>query len=1013
MRFIPLTKEEAKRSLKELVEQFEQNIDSYEQASYKESRVESDYIEKFFILLGWDVNNDNGYSELYRDVIKRENIEIEGHQKEADYAFTIGGNIVFFVEAKRPAVDIMQDKKSAYQIRNYAWNSKKPVSILTNFKNFSVYDCRIKPNEKDEPSIARIFSISFKQYIENFDFLYDTFSQLAVKKGALERYASKPNKAVSEVDDEFLRELEAWRKQLAKNIAINNSYLTLEELNYAVQKTLDRILFLRIAEDKNIETEGKLKSVSENQGIYKSLLEYFKEADAKYNSGIFDFGSDSITPNLNIDDKVLKEIIENLYYPKSPYNFKVINVEILGSAYERFLGNTLRLTASHQVKVEQKPEVRKAGGVYYTPEFVVDYIVKSTIGKIVEGKSPEQIKNVRILDMACGSGTFLVRAYQYLLDYILEYYLRDKNKYKNKIYQLPNNQYSLTTELKKQILLNNIFGVDIDSQAVEITKLSLLLKVLENETRESVNRQLKLFKERALPNLDRNIRCGNSIVDSSYFNQSSLNYNNERKQQLNPFDWDDIKNGFGYLGKVKFDVIIGNPPYVKEYTDREPFEDVKRTNLKRYYQGKMDLWYIFACKAIDLLKENGFLSYIALNNWITNSGASILRNKILSETRMLSFFDFNEFQVFKKKASNQTMVFVLQKESKIKPYYTEYYRILDKNITKNEISTYFSTKENDKIEHYKVLINPTTLVGKKINFINPKINNIINKIVSRANYFLNSKDVSTGIDVHQDFVIADHLKILKDNSIKIGDGIFVIKKDELKKLNLTEKEMQLIKPYYTTDQLHRYYGDRRNELWIIYADMNVRKNINDYPHIKEHLDKFKNVMTSDFKPYGLHRSREPKFFEGEKIMSLRKTDRPCFTYTDFSCYVSQTYFIIKPEDIDLKYLTGLLNSNLIFFWLKHKGKKQGNQLQVDKEPLLEIPIYRPDKSENAQKDEIIKLVDKIIALNKQKQTIRLDSEERTIEQEISAYENQIDKVIYKIYGLEEYAEFIDADLRSV
>lgn len=1012
MVFNPLSKDEAKLKLKELVDQFGNNLKAYESSGYKESRVESDYIEKFFILLGWDVNNDNGYSELYRDVIKRENVEIKGHHKEADYAFTIGGsNITFFVEAKKPSIDIIRSKEPAYQIRNYAWNSKKAISILTNFKDFCIYDCRIKPNEKDDSKVARIFNITFNDYLTHFDFLYDTFSQPAVKKGSLERYIEdKSKKSVSEVDDEFLKELEVWRKDLAKNIATNNSKLTISELNFAVQMILDRILFLRIAEDKAIEREDTLRNISENKNIYKKLLDYFQEADARYNSGIFDFKSDSVTLDLKIDDKTLKEIIDNLYYPKSPYNFKVINIEILGSAYERFLGNTLRLTTSHQVKVEQKPLVKKSGGIYYTPEFVVDYIIQNTIGKIIDHKTPEQIKNIRILDMACGSGTFLVRAYKYILDHNLEYYLKDKIKYKNKIYQLPNNQYSLTTDIKKKILLNNIFGVDIDYQAVEITKLSLLLKVLENETREGVNRQLKLFKERALPNLDRNIRCGNSIVDSSYFNQSSLNDTAERRQKVNAFNWNDVEHGFGYLGEVKFDVIIGNPPYVKEYTYREPFEDVKRTSLKKYYQGKMDLWYIFTCEAIDLLKDNGFHSYIALNNWITNKGASILRSKILSDTKMLSFFDFNEYQVFKKKASNQTMVFVLEKEAKIKPYETEYYRILDKDITKDEISTYFNAKENSKIEHYNVPINPQTLKGKKINFINSELNNIVSKIFDRANYSLTEENVAQGIVSPQEYVLASHLEEL-DSDIKKDDGIFVLKASEVKGLKLNQKENDIIKPFYTTNQLHRYYGDHKNELWIIYSDMTVRKNINEYPHIKEHLDKFKKVMTSDFRPYGLHRAREAKFFEGEKILALRKTDRPFFTYTNFSCYVSQTYFILKPDDINLKYLTGLLNSNLIFFWLKHKGKMQGNQLQVDKEPLLELPIYKPNKDENNSENAIVNLVDKLMDLERELQNARLELDKRTIAQQIAVCENQINKIVYKLYKIEEYSETIEKDVR--
>lgn len=266
------------------------------------------------------------------------------------------------------------------------------------------------------------------------------------------------------------------------------------------------------------------------------------------------------------------------------------------------------------------------------------------------------------------------------------------------------------------------------------------------------------------------------------------------------------------------------------------------------------------------------------------------------------------------------------------------------------------------------------------------------------------------MDVHQDFISDDHLEILKDNTIKKGDGVFIINNEEKRNLNLTKEEKDIIKPYYTTEELSRYYGDNQNKLWVIYSGINIRKNINQYPHIKEHLNKFRKIITSDFKPYGIHRAREQRFFEGEKIISLRKTNPPSFTYTDFPCYVSLTFFVIKPEGFDLKYLTGLLNSNLIFFWLKHRGKKQGNQLQVDKEPLLEIPIYEPDKSENSIESDIARLVDKIRNLEKQKQSIKLDSDKRVIEQEISAYEKQINKLVYKLYKVETYSETIENDV---
>ena len=1009
MAFIQLSKEEAKERVKALVDIFKANYEQYKLQTYKEERVMKEFIDKFFIALGWDVNNEAGDSEQFKDVINQDAIKIGTSTKAPDYAFRLGGTRIFFVEAKSPNVSIRTDSESSYQLRHYAWNSQDmPMSILTDFEEFVVYDCRIKPKVTDKADVARIAIINFKEYLDKFDEIWDVFSKQSVRNGSFEKYAksNKDKKGTSEVGDEFLKEIEGWRDNLAKNIAIRNPQLSITELNYCVQKVIDKIIFLIICEYKHIESYGKLKELGESSNIYKNLLPYFKDADDKYNSGIFDLKNDALTLNLNIDDKILKEIIINLYYPNSPYDFSIIPIEILGSVYERFLGKTIRLTASHQAKVEEKPEVRKAGGVYYTPQYVVDYIVRNTVDKVIAGKTPKQIEKIKILDSACGSGTFLVRAYSHLLDYHLNYYKENKpEKYKKEVYLYKQGQWLLTTDLKKQILLNNIFGVDIDSQAVELTKLSLLLKVLENETKENVEQQLKLFRERALPNLDKNIRCGNSVVDSTYFKQTKLTkLSQEEIQKINPFDWENTEKGFGnVLKEGKFDIIVGNPPYVKEYTNREIFEPVKLSYLSKYYQGKMDFWYLFTCHATDLLKEGGLHSYIAPNNWITNAGASILRNKIISETKILSFFDFSDYKVFKD-ASIQTMVFVLEKSKPPKTYSMNYTKILDGKISKDELRSYLATgKDGNKIEHFKVKITPAELKDRTITFTTLEFNDILDKIKEKGKYHLTEDNVAQGIVSPQESVIDSHFKTITDGSITKGEGIFVLTSDEVGKLKLTLKEKAIIKPYFTSGQLFRYEGYLKNNLWIIYSNMEVRKNIKDYPHIKEHLDKFKKVITSDFAPYGLHRAREERFFEGEKIISLRKTSEPFFTYTNFPCYVSQTYFVIKPSDINLKYLTGLLNSKLIFFWLKYKGKMQGGQLQIDKAPLLEIPIYKIDsnnKNEMKLQEDIIKNVDMIRELVKKSLDIKLESQKDLIQKQIETYKSNIDDLVYKLYGVD-------------
>jgi hypothetical protein len=286
-----------------------------------------------------------------------------------------------------------------------------------------------------------------------------------------------------------------------------------------------------------------------------------------------------LTPELAIDDKPLKDIFKNLYYPESPYEFSVLGADILGHVYEQFLGKVIRLTEGHRAKVEEKPEVRKAGGVYYTPTYIVEYIVKNTVGKIVgaalRGRpeedvwkgarprgqlTPQQISKIRILDPACGSGSFLLGAYQYLLDYHRDWYLMNgPGKYSDEIYQGFGGQWYLTTREKKRILLNNVYGVDIDPQAVEVTKLSLLLKVLEGENQDTLERQIRLFKERALPDLGSNIKCGNSLIGPDFYQGRQLNFlDSEETYRINAFDWE--KEFPEIMKRGGFDVVIGNPP---------------------------------------------------------------------------------------------------------------------------------------------------------------------------------------------------------------------------------------------------------------------------------------------------------------------------------------------------------------------------------------------------------------------------------------------------------------------
>ena len=422
-----MTTTTAPKEIVELVDRFNRNLDAYRSDEYNEARLRREFIDPFFRALGWDVDNESGAAEAYKDVIHEDSIKVGKATKAPDYSFRVGGTRKFFLEAKKPSVNVKQEPSSAFQLRRYAWSSKLPLSILSNFQEFAVYDCRIKPDQHDPAATGRILYLRFTDYLSQWGELAGVFSKDAVYKGYFDKHVevTRGTRGTAEVDSAFLGEIESWRDLLARNIALRNPNLSSRDTNFAVQNLIDRIIFLRICEDRGIEPYERLREVAVSEGVYSRLCVLFKEADERYNSGLFHFYPDAerqevpdgVSLDLQIDDRVLKGIIRNLYYPDSPYEFSVLPADILGQVYEQFLGKVIRLTAGHQAKIEDKPEVKRAGGVYYTPTYVVDYIVGQTVAQLLEGRSVKEAAKLKIVDPACGSGSFLLGAYQYLLDW--------------------------------------------------------------------------------------------------------------------------------------------------------------------------------------------------------------------------------------------------------------------------------------------------------------------------------------------------------------------------------------------------------------------------------------------------------------------------------------------------------------------------------------------------------------------------------------------------------------------
>lgn len=340
------------------------------------------------------------------------------------------------------------------------------------------------------------------------------------------------------------------------------------------------------------------------------------------------------------------------------------------------------------------------------------------------------------------------------------------------------------------------------------------------------------------------------------------------------------------------------------------------------------------------------------------------------------------------------MVYVMIKESEPSEYELRYGKLLNDNADSILISNFLGLKTNmstPNYERYTIEFNRQDFIDTYIKFIPFDVNKVVEKIKKTGNFHLSDNEIFSGIDVMQDFVSKANVEKL-GGKFEAGAGVFVISNKEKAARSWNEREIEIIKPYYTTREINRYYTNQRNQLWVLYTGTQINQSIKHYPNIKKHLDQFKNIITSVNRPYGLHRTREEKIFLGEKILSVRKCAQPSFAYVDFPCYVARTYLIIKSSRIDLKYLLGILNSKLVEFWLYQKGKLQGNLFQVDKVPLQAIPVKIGQQEEQSR---IINLVNKILATVKSE-----DYPNNPIKQaKVKEYEKEVDKIVFSLYGL--------------
>lgn len=940
----------------ELVARFQLHREEYKAARYNETQVRREFIDPLFKALGWDIDNEQGYAEAYKDVVHEDAIQVGRSTKAPDYAFRIGGVRKFFLEAKRPSTNIRDGVGPAYQLRRYAWSAKLPLSILTDFEELAVYDCRVRPQKNDKANVARIAYYTLQDYIEKWDELQNVFSREAILKGSFDRYAddNKRKRGTTEVDDAFLEELERWRAALARNIALRNPALSVRELNAAVQRTLDRIIFLRIAEDRGIETYGQLRDLVDTKGVYVELTHLFRDADARYNSGLFHFRKgdgpdetlDTFTLELQVDDKALKPILRSLYYPDSPYEFSVLPADILGHVYERFLGKIIRLKGK-RASIEEKPEVKKAGGVYYTPGYVVRYIVENTIGNVLAGTTPlrasgldNRVKNpmpLRILDPACGSGSFLIGAYQYLLDWYLEQYLKEGTKRhakgkSPKLYQVGKGDWRLSVAERQRILLTHIYGVDIDPQAVEITKLSLLLKVLEGEAADAVAHQMDFFQIRALPDLASNIRCGNSLVGPDFYEVYPMNlFSDDDQVSLNAFHWHDE---FPFLKAAGgFHCVIGNPPYL--YSAGQAKIEYFEKNY-RYTQYQTDYYVYFTERALNLIRSDGVMGFIVPDSWLNLDSFSVMRAGIVNEWNLVSVCTFG-YKVFRDANIENTILIVENNTSRG-----------EVEVVHFESPTSFDTVNKLKVEDIN-----------RLDMIDPHYSREAEVIIEKMDEF-------------------EKL----GNLVLLNRGIHAYRTDGYGRTAFgtgpqTKKDKEL-KSYHSSSRKNKSYLPEvrgRDVFWLSYQ------------------------YSGEFVSYGdwLAEPRNPKFIRRPKVV-FRKTLGGVLSaaYIEEAAAVDQALYIAISKDGDedmLKFALGVLGSAVGAWYLRTKYSIYDRlHPWYTKRQLENFPM--PDYSED-----IVRIVNRLLKVCETERSSKIDLDRRQARVQRDALTSQLDDVVLDGYGL--------------
>ncbi len=1005
--------------MKNLVTRYEQYRHEYinHGSLYSETDIREDFINPFFELLGWDVRNERNLSRQFREVVRETRVVVDEQTKRPDYEFRLSSERKFYVEAKKPNVDIINLSASAFQARRYGWSANLKISILTNFEYLIIYDATTKPSPEHPSSYSRLYRFHYTEYVDRLTEIKNLISHEAVYSGSFDTFFSTKTKNLPEeaIDLFFLQRLNLWRLRLAQDIVSENPNTDQQLINELVERFILRILFLRMCEDRGIQTYQQLQQIAATNN-WDAFVTFLSEADRKFDSGLFNTQQDPFcvtgTHQIRLNSTTVSEIIDSLYFPTAPYTFAVFEPEFLGQVYDYFLHE--RIIVSNDIaQLRPKPE-NEGRDIVPTPQPLIQRIVHDTLTPLFAPLSFSEILGKKVIDPACGSGGFLVVAFTHLMEAATNLFISIDNQ--SAVYQTGHG-WQLTFD-KKCELLNCIYGVDRDYSAVEVARFSLLVKLLEDETLDSLP-----TRNAILPSLDEHIIYGDSLVDERIYA-----YNDAPHLIGSPLTWgEDIP--------AQFDCVIGNPPYLKteDIKNSEPVEYnfyKRRGHYKTAYK-QFDKYYLFLERIVrQILKPNGVCGMVVSRKFFHIESGKKVRATLSRDTHLMRIVDFGNAQLFQGRTTYSCLLyFSMLRPNDLETAPLIYERI---NTPKDWLQQYQSTSTAMRV--------PRRFVSGGAAWILPSTSDELSLLQAMSSNTIllgDIVDVFNGIQTSRNriYVITEW----EDNHTNTISFVHQDYKWQIEK--------SILRPFYegSVAELHSFSALPATAFVIFPYDVDVvdgrltatiispHTMQTDYPLAYAWLCHNQDtLMQRDISPkryppdewYRFGRQQALSVFENRtKIVVGINSLGDKYVYdetgtllasggTAGECAIATFQDIDNPSPYDLYFIHALLNHKAVEFFCRKRGSPfRGGWFARGTAVLKEIPIpdidTSTDNSRHQSYKEIVASNQKLHDIHRKLGAIISATNRSQLERQKRAIKSKMDATISQLYGIEQIIDQVE------